>query len=138
TLAVATPSTPARRTGGGGDNEPANDCSAGNLRCCNYVLQSSIDAIGSILRLLHIEISNPSVLAGLNCLPIALAGLGAGQWQTWSNIKPRILTDLVFSTAQAVCCKDNSHGKWVATIRIVADASFPGNLISLSCVNVTL
>ncbi|KAE9394054.1 fungal hydrophobin [Gymnopus androsaceus JB14] len=90
TLAVATPNF--SRGDGDSCTQPASSCSTGPIQCCNSIQQATSSSCTSILGLLGLLISDPTVLVGLNCSPVTVVG------------------GVSTCSANAVCCEDNSHG----------------------------
>ncbi|EJF58017.1 fungal hydrophobin [Dichomitus squalens LYAD-421 SS1] len=95
--------------------EARQSCSTGDLQCCESTETigiSSTSRAGSpagaaLLGLLGVVVQDANVLLGINCSPITVIGVGTGS----------------SSSAQAVCCVDNSHA---------------GGLVSIGCVPVSL
>lgn len=79
TLAVATlaVATPARR------NEPAGQCSTGELQCCDSVQAANSDAVSKLLGLLGVVVQDVTALVGLTCSPISVIGVGGNSW--WAS-----------------------------------------------------
>ena len=71
TLAVA---TPARR------NEPASDCSTGDLQCCQTVQTANSQPAASILQSIGVQVQDVNALVGLTCNPISVVGVGNSGW----------------------------------------------------------
>ncbi|KIK53775.1 hypothetical protein GYMLUDRAFT_178501 [Collybiopsis luxurians FD-317 M1] len=80
-------------------------CSTGPVQCCDTLTTASDLAAASALGLVGVVLQDLNVGIGLTCSPIT--GIGAS---------------LTSCNAQAVCCKDNSHG----------------SLVSIGCVPVAL
>lgn len=68
-LAAATP------TPGG---EPASSCSTGPVQCCNSVQKADSAAATSILGSIGVVVQDVNALVGLDCSPISVVGVGAG------------------------------------------------------------
>ncbi|KAL1940962.1 hypothetical protein VTO73DRAFT_7598 [Trametes versicolor] len=88
-LAAATP------TPGG---EPASSCSTGPIQCCDSVQKADSTAATSILGSIGVVVQDVNALVGLNCSPISVVSVGAGN----------------ACSAEAVCCEDNSHGTLIS------------------------
>ncbi|EIW52195.1 hydrophobin [Trametes versicolor FP-101664 SS1] len=88
-LAAATP------TPGG---EPASSCSTGPVQCCDSTAKANSAAATSILDSIGVVVQDVNALVGLDCSPISVVGVGAG------NV----------CSAEAVCCQDNSHGTLIS------------------------
>ncbi|KAH9482523.1 Fruiting body protein SC3 [Psilocybe cubensis] len=104
TLAAATPT---RR------NEPASQCNTGGLQCCDSLTTANSSAASKIISLLGIVVQDVTATVGLTCSPISVIGLGGDSWYTPSYMLCSDLNSELFfsSTAQPVCCQDNSfHG----------------------------
>ncbi|KAI0628294.1 fungal hydrophobin-domain-containing protein [Trametes polyzona] len=86
-LAVATTAAP-QAVGG------AQQCSTGQIQCCQSVQQASSEPITTILGLLGLLLEDLNLLVGLTCDPISVVGIGAGN----------------ACSAHTVCCEDNSTG----------------------------
>ena len=108
-LAVA---NPARR------GEPASSCSTDPIQCCNTVTTAGSLAAASILKSLGVVVEDVNAAVGLTCSPVTVVGVQLVRLHLHS-----VSTNLnAHSSANAVCCQDNSHG----------------GLISIGCVPVTL
>jgi len=73
---------------------PASQCNTGPVQCCLTAGYVSSPQIATVLNTLHIVVSDLSVLLGLTCSPITVAGVGSG----------------ASCNALPLCCADNSHG----------------------------
>ncbi|KAI0826132.1 fungal hydrophobin-domain-containing protein [Irpex lacteus] len=115
TLAVATPA-PAEKRWGSPTTTPATtttvtvtapattttisagNCNTGSIQCCNSVESANSSAASTILGLLGIVLTDPSVLVGLTCSPISVIGVGTGS----------------SCSARPVCCENNSFGSLIS------------------------
>ena len=116
-IAILAAATPTRR------NEPASSCSTGPIQCCDTVEQASAPSATSILASIGVVVQNVDALVGLTCDPITVIGAGGGSWYVFTvGFAASVANSLARSSANAVCCQDNSFG----------------SLISIGCVPVTL
>ncbi|KAF8641759.1 hypothetical protein AX16_009836 [Volvariella volvacea WC 439] len=76
---------------------PASQCNTGSLQCCNSVQAASSSAVGLLLGLLGIVISDLTALVGITCSPLTIIGGGGNS-----------------CSAQPVCCQNNSFGGLIA------------------------
>ncbi|KAF8914225.1 fungal hydrophobin-domain-containing protein [Gymnopilus junonius] len=87
-LAVA---TPARR------NEPASQCNAGCIQCCQSIEQADDPATASVIKSLGIVVQDVTTIVDLTCDPITIIGAGSSS-----------------CSAQPVCCENNSFKGLIA------------------------
>ncbi|KAF5347800.1 hypothetical protein D9756_010272 [Leucocoprinus leucothites] len=59
---------------------PASQCNTGSLQCCNSVQSASSGAVGLLLGLLGVVLSDLTVLVGLTCSPLSVIGVGGNSW----------------------------------------------------------
>ncbi|EIW85888.1 fungal hydrophobin, partial [Coniophora puteana RWD-64-598 SS2] len=64
-------------------------CNTGPIQCCDTIEKAS--EASTLLGLLGIILSDPSILVGLTCTPINVLGLGGGS-----------------CSARPVCCENNN------------------------------
>ncbi|KAF5375921.1 hypothetical protein D9615_008253 [Tricholomella constricta] len=76
---------------------PASQCNTGDLQCCNSVESASSDAVGLLLGLLGIVLTDLNVLVGITCSPLSIIGVGGNS-----------------CTAQPVCCSNNNFNGVIA------------------------
>ncbi|PPQ78315.1 hypothetical protein CVT25_011686 [Psilocybe cyanescens] len=108
TLAVA---TPARRNT---PNEPASQCNTGDLQCCDTVTTANSAAASKIISLLGIVVQDVTAVVGLTCSPISVIGVSGNSWYApLFFVTFNVLTD-DGSTAQPVCCENNSFNGVIA------------------------
>ncbi|KAI0669389.1 hypothetical protein C8Q78DRAFT_992976 [Trametes maxima] len=69
-----------------------DSCSTGEIQCCQTTTQASSPAASQLLGLLGVVLQDMNVPVGLNCSPISVIGVGAGNG----------------CSANTVCCEDNS------------------------------
>ncbi|KAF9261746.1 fungal hydrophobin [Marasmius fiardii PR-910] len=98
------PNPPAKRAPTGTEaakrGEPSGSSgpcgSNGSAQCCQSTGHSTDGAVGTLLKLLGINIQDSNVLIGLTCTPLTIIG-GNG-----------------FCATKSVCCQDTSYGGLLA------------------------
>ncbi|KAJ3572060.1 hypothetical protein NP233_g3337 [Leucocoprinus birnbaumii] len=76
---------------------PASQCNTGDLQCCNSVQAASSNAVGLLLGLLGVVLSDLTALVGITCSPLSVIGVGGNS-----------------CSAQPVCCQNNSFNGIIA------------------------
>ncbi|KAI0635181.1 fungal hydrophobin-domain-containing protein [Trametes polyzona] len=89
TVTVTAPPTTITVPAGG---QPS--CSTGPIQCCNSLEKSSSDAGSFLLGLLGVVVEGLDALIGLQCSPLSVVGVGAGN----------------SCSANTVCCENNNVG----------------------------
>ncbi|KAK0447421.1 fungal hydrophobin [Desarmillaria tabescens] len=77
--------------------ELASSCDSANLQCCNSVQSGNSNAVGMLLGLLGVVLSDVTALVGISCTPITIVGVGS----TGCN-------------QQTVCCQNNTFNGIIA------------------------
>ncbi|KAI0333078.1 fungal hydrophobin [Cubamyces sp. BRFM 1775] len=72
----------------------AQECNTGSLECCQALEDTDSPAGSAILALLNLNLQDVIGQIGLECIPINIIGVGAGNQ----------------CTAQPVCCSSNDVG----------------------------
>ncbi|KLO09115.1 fungal hydrophobin [Schizopora paradoxa] len=78
-----------------------SQCNTGSLQCCNSVQSASTPSVASLLGLLGIVVGSVTGQVGVTCSPLTIIGVSGN-----SCLSP--------STAQPVCCENNSFNGVVA------------------------
>ncbi|KAK0470645.1 hydrophobin 2 [Armillaria novae-zelandiae] len=77
--------------------ESASVCSSGNMQCCQSVQSGSSSAVGLLLGLLNVVLSDVTALVGITCTPITIVGLNSNS-----------------CNQQTVCCQNNTFNGIIA------------------------
>ncbi|PPQ71139.1 hypothetical protein CVT26_010833 [Gymnopilus dilepis] len=78
-------------------DNPASQCTTGDLQCCNSVQQADSAAASALLGLLGIVVQDVTALVGITCSPITVVGVSGTS-----------------CSEQPVCCTDNSFNGLIA------------------------
>ena len=92
----------------------AQTCDTGTAQCCDTVEKASDPAAAGILAALGIVLQDVDVPVGLTCSPITVIGVGGESWYVLLNRRIGcycLMSTGVNSSANTVCCQDNSHGE---------------------------
>ncbi|KAF5325911.1 hypothetical protein D9611_000563 [Ephemerocybe angulata] len=107
-VAIAIPTEPAPI--------PASQCNTGPIQCCNSLQAANVPAVSTLLGLLGIVVQPITALVGLTCSPISVIALPGNSWSVSSSSEVTRVqyTHYVNSSAQPVCCTNNSFNGIVA------------------------
>ncbi|PPQ96007.1 hypothetical protein CVT26_016169 [Gymnopilus dilepis] len=78
-------------------NDPTNQCTTGEVQCCNSLEPGNSTIVDSLLSLLGVVIDDVEGLVGITCTPISILGFGQGS-----------------CNEQPVCCSNNSFNGIIA------------------------
>ncbi|PIL33107.1 hypothetical protein GSI_04556 [Ganoderma sinense ZZ0214-1] len=76
----------------------ADSCNTGSMQCCNHVEDSKSASGSALLTALGINLQDVTGQIGLQCSPLSVVGVGAGN----------------SCTASPVCCQNNNVGGLVS------------------------
>ena len=91
----------------------AQSCATGPIQCCESVQKASDPTAAGILKSIGVVAQGVDVLVGLTCSPVTVIGVGSGgswlvEFSSWGCVQR---ADRFRSSANAVCCQNNSFGE---------------------------
>lgn len=114
------PSTPTVTTSATPSSTPVSQCNTGPIQCCNSVESARSSPASLLLGLLGIVLQDLNVLVGLSCSPLSVIGIGGNSWYVFERVCSSASShaadtyfdpSLITSSAQPVCCQDNSFSE---------------------------